>query len=151
MKNTNKLIDALYGRLEQELRERPAVYSLRTLSAMDKQRQGLALTNNRYFITILERHILEATQSVVFFIEITEDYYLLQMCCPLKEAQRQALAAAGYVSKMRSKWMLAVGLEQNPAYAYSSIKLSPYSSVIDLFDGLFVLKRELELFLAHIR
>ena len=114
---------------------------------MDRQRQGLALTNNRYFITILERHILEASQSVVFFIDVTEDYYLLQMCCPLKEPQRRELAAAGYVPRLRSKLMLSVGLENDPTYAYSSIKLSPYSSVIDLFDGLFVLKRELELFL----
>lgn len=151
MKNTNKLIDSLYRKLEDERRNPPPVYSLRTLSAMDKQRQGLALTNNRYFITILERHILEAMQSVVFFIEITEDYYLLQMCCPLKESQRRELAASGYVPRLRSKLMLSVGLESGPPHAYSSIKLSPYSSVIDLFDGLFVLKRELELFLAMMK
>ena len=150
MKNTNKLIDGLYRKLENELRNRPPVYSLRTLSAMDRQRQGLALTNNRYFITILERHILEASQSVVFFIDVTEDYYLLQMCCPLKEVRYRELAAIGYVPRLRSKLMLAVGLDSDPPYAYSSIKLSPYSSVIDLFDGLFVLKRELELFLAYV-
>jgi len=150
MKNTNKLIDGLYRKLENELRNRPPVYSLRTLSTIDRQRQGFALTNNRFFITILERHILEASQSVVFFIEVTEDYYLLQMCCPLKEAQYRELAASGYVPRLRSKLMLSVGLESKPPYAYSSIKLSPYSSVIDLFDGLFVLKRELELFLKSL-
>ena len=53
MRNTNKLIDRLYSALETELQNRPPVYSLRSLSAMDKQRQGLALTNNRYFIAIL--------------------------------------------------------------------------------------------------
>ena len=147
MKNTNKLIDDLYRKLENELRNRPPVYSLRTLSARDRQRQGLALTNNRFFITTLERHILDRAQSVVFFIEATEDYYLLQMCCPLKEAQYRELAASGYVPKLRSKLMLSIGLENDPPNAYSSIKLSPYSSVIDQFDGLFVLKRELELFL----
>jgi len=150
MKNANKLIDSLYRKLMNELRNRQPVYSLRTHSTKDRQRQGLALTNSRFFITILERHILDTAQSVVFFIEITEDYYLLQMCCPLKEVRYRELAAIGYVPRLRSKLMLAVGLDSDPPYAYSSIKLSPYSSVIDLFDGLFVLKRELELFLAYV-
>lgn len=60
MKN-NKLISNLYRVTEAELRKRPPVYTLRTLSMMDRQRQGLALTDSRYYITILQNHILEGT------------------------------------------------------------------------------------------
>ena len=149
MKN-NKLILNLYKATEAELRKRPPVYTLRTLSMMDRQRQGLALTNNRYYITILQNHILEGTQSVVFTIEVTEDFYLIKLSCPLRDAEHRRLKASGYVPLLRSKLYLTTGLETSPYRAYAAVKLSPYSSVIDLFDSLFVLQRELEGFLREL-
>ena len=148
MKN-NKLISNLYRATEAELRKRPPVYTLRALSMMDRQRQGLALTNSRYYITILQNHILERTQSVVFTIEVTEDFYLVKLSCPLRDGEYRRLKAAGYVPLLRSKLYLTTGLEASPYQAYAAVKLSPYSSVIDLFDSLFVLQRELEGFLTH--
>jgi hypothetical protein len=47
---------------------------------------------------------------------------------------------------------LSVGLSQSVGvpYAWVEVKLSQYSSVIDLFDALFVLGKELDKFLNHL-
>lgn len=150
MKN-NKLVPYLKNAMEAELQSRPPVYSLRTLSMMDRQRQGIALTNNRYYLAVLENQILEGTQSVVFTIEVTEDYYEIKLCCPLRDKEYSRLEASDYVPVLRSKLYLRTGLEPAPHRAYASAKLSPYSSVIDLFDALFVLQRELEKYLTILR
>jgi hypothetical protein len=46
---------------------------------------------------------------------------------------------------------LSVGLSQSGGvpYAWVEVKLSQYSSVIDLFDALFTLGKELEKYLHH--
>ena len=86
---------------------------------------------------------------MVFTIEVTEDFYLIKLSCPLRDAEYRRLKASGYVPLLRSKLYLTTGLETSPYRAYAAVKLSPYSSVIDLFDSLFVLQRELEGFLTH--
>ena len=148
MKNDRMTAD-LYILLDEELKNRTPYLSLRTLSERDRQRQGLALTNTRYFISILEDHIFEHKKSVVFTIEITEDFYVIRFYTVLKKRQYVKMAASNYAPLLRSKIRQSVGLGQGKDiyYAWSEIKLSPYSSVIDLFDAMFLLGKELEKFL----
>jgi hypothetical protein len=121
------------------------------LSEGDRQRQGFALTNARYFITVLDDHIMEGTASVIFTIEIAEDCCTLRLCRPITLKEHVKLEASGYTPVLRSKVYLSVGLAQSGGvlYAWSAVKLSQYSSVIDLFDALFLLGKELERFFDH--
>jgi hypothetical protein len=83
-------------------------------------------------------------------LKVDEDAYLLRFCCPIQPKVHRALAALDYAPPVRSRWHLSVGLG-SAIYAYSAIRLTPHSSVMDLFDALHVLGRELEAFLnlAH--
>ena len=146
MKSNNVMIPKLYTLLAEELEKREYLVPQRVLSDGDRQRQGLALTKARYFISVLENHIMNRTGSVVFTIEIAQDCYTLRFYRPLRLTEYNRLAASDYAPVLRSKVYLNVGLGQRSAasYAYSEVKLSQYGSVIDLFDGLFVLGRELE-------
>ena len=148
MKNNNVMIPKLYTLLIGELEKHEYFLPQRVLSDGDRQRQGLALTKARYFITVLENHIFERTGSVVFTIEIAQDCYTLRFYRPLRLTEYNRLAASDYAPVLRSKVYLNVGLgrREAAAYAYSEVKLSQYGSVIDLFDALFVLGRELERF-----
>jgi len=148
--NSDRMTAELYAILDEELKNRAPYLSLRTLSERDRQRQGLALTNSRYFIAILENHIFERTESVVFTIEVTESYYALRFSRVLSTKKYDRIIASDYEPLIRSRIRLSIGLGRDESihYAWAEIKLSPYSSVIDLFDAMFVLKRELELFLA---
>ncbi len=151
MKNDNKLIQRLYDALSAELDRREPYLKLRTLSEGDRQRQGLALTNARYFITVLDDHIMERMASVVFTIELAEECCTLRFCKPVTLKEHVKLEASGYAPVLRSKVYLSVGLGQSGGtlYAWSAVKLSQYSSVIDLFDALFTLGKELEKYLNH--
>ena len=140
----DKLIKGLYDALITQMDNKPPVLAMRTLSLFDRERQGLALIQGRYFISMLDKHILEQTQSVVFIIEVTDDFYLLKFCCPLTADEHERIAALNYAPILKSKHYLTVGLERSCPHAYAAIRLSQYSSVIDLFDGLFVLGKELE-------
>ena len=148
--NNNKKIEGLYAALKEQMDNKPPVLAMRTLSLFDRERQGLAATQGRYFISVLDRHIMERAYSVVFVVEVTDDFYLLKLCCPLTAAEYKKLAALKYTPLLRSKYYLTVGLEQSYPHAYSAIRLSPYSSAIDVFDALFLLGRELEAFIIHI-
>ncbi len=150
MKNENKMIPRLYDALSAELGRREPYLKLRTLSEGDKQRQGFALTNARYFITVLDDHIMEGTASVIFTIEMAGDCCTLRFCKPITLKEHVRLEASGYAPVLRSKVYLSVGLGQSGGtlYAWSAVKLSQYSSVIDLFDALFLLGKELEKFLC---
>jgi hypothetical protein len=143
-----QMVRGLYDALIEQIENKPPVLAMRTLSEGDRQRQGLALTKSRYFISVLDKHILERTQAVVFVIEVTDDYYLLKFCYPLTAKEHDRLAALNYALILRAKHYLTVGQERSSPHAYASIRLSPYSSVMDFFDGLFVLGRELEKFIA---
>ena len=145
--NKEKMIRGLYDALVEQMDNKPPVLAMRTLSLFDRERRGLALTQGRYFISVLDNHILERTQSVVFIIEVTDNFYLLKFCCPLTADEHDRLAALSYAPILKSKHYLTVGLERSCPHAYAAIRLSQYSSVIDLFDGLFVLGRELEKFI----
>jgi hypothetical protein len=151
MKNDNKMIPRLYAALSDELDRREPFMKLRTLSEGDRQRQGFALTNARYFITVLDDHIMEGTASVIFTIEMAEDCCILRFGRPVTLKEHVKLEASGYTPVLRSKVYLSVGLGQSGGvlYAWSAVKLSQYSSVIDLFDTLFLLGKELERFLSH--
>ena len=149
MKNNNVMIPKLYTLLIGELEKHEYFLPQRVLSDGDRQRQGLALTKARYFIAVLENHIFERTGSVIFTIEAEAEGYTLRFYRPLQPKEYDRLAALDYAPVLRSRIYLNVGLGQREAvaYAYSEVKLSQYSSVIDLFDALFVLGRELEAFL----
>lgn len=151
MKNNNKLISQLYMALSEELDKRKPFLALRTLSEGDRQRQGLALTNARYFISILENHIMERTGSVVFVIELAEDCCILRFYRPLQQKEYEQLDTSDYVPLLRSKVYLTVGLSRSRGipYAYSAIKMSQYGSVINMFDALFLLGKELEKYLIQ--
>ncbi len=152
MKTDNRMIPRLHAALTAELERRKPFLSLRTLSDGDRQRQGLALTGARHFIAVLENHIMERTASVVFTIELTEECCIMRFCRPLTLKEYDRLAAAGYVPVLRSKVYLSVGLgrSRGVSYAWASVKLSQYSSVIDLFDALFLLGKELERYLGSV-
>ena len=151
MKNDNRMIPRLYTALSGELDKREPFLSMRTLSEGDRQRQGLALTNARYFITVLDNHIMEGMASVVFIIELTEECCIIRFCKPVTLKEHVKLEASGYAPVLRSKVYLSVGLGQSGGvlYAWSAVKLSQYSSVIDMFDALFTLGKELEKFLQY--
>ena len=104
------MIRGLYDALVRQMDDKPPVLALRTLSLFDRERQGLALTKGRYFISVLDKHILERTQSVVFIIEITDDFYLLKFCHPLTESEYDRLAALNYAPILRTKHYLTVAL-----------------------------------------
>ncbi len=149
MKNENKMIPKLYDALTAELDRREPYLKLRTLSDGDKQRQGFALTNARYFITVLDDHILEGTTSVIFTIELAEDCCTLRFYRPVTLKEHVRLEASCYTPVLRSKVYLTVGLGQSGGvlFACSSVKLSQYSSVIEMFDALFLLGKELDKYL----
>jgi hypothetical protein len=151
MKNDDKAIPKLYAALSAELDRREPFLRLRTLSEGDRQRQGFALTNARYFITVLDDHINERTASVVFTIELAEDCCTLRFCRPITLKEHVKLETSGYVPQLRSKVYLSVGLGQSGGvlFAWSAVKLSQYSSVINLFDALFLLGKELEKYLTN--
>lgn len=88
---------------------------------------------------------------MVFTIELAEDGCALRFYRPLTTKEYGRLAASGYAPVLRSGIYLNVGLGRREAvaYAYAEVKLSQYASVIDLFDALFVLGRELEKFLRY--
>lgn len=148
MKNNDR-IPKLYTQLTVELEKRQHHVPQRTLSDGDRQRQGLSLTKARYFITVLENHILERTSSVVFTMEVSPDCYVLRFYSPLTLKDHNRLAASDYTPLLRSKVYLTVGMGKHEAvcYAYAEVKLSQYANVIDLFDALHILGRELEGFL----
>lgn len=149
MKFNNLVIPKLYTLLAGELEKREPFLTLRTLSEGDRQRQGLALTNARFFITILANHIFDRTGSVVFSIEIAEDCYKLRFYWPLGIKEYNRLAASGYAPILRSKIYLTVGVGKGETvdYAYSEVRMSQYASVIDMFDALVTLGKELEKFI----
>ena len=133
----------LYEALVRQLENSPLVLA-QTLSRFERNRRKLAHARRKHFICLLDRHILEQTRSVVLVIEYTGDYYMLKLCCPLTKDEYDRLAALNYVPILREKHYLTVGLESSYPHAYSAIRLSIRSSVMDLFDSLFVLCRELE-------
>lgn len=92
---------------------------------------------------------MEGTASVIFTIEMAGDCCMLRFCKPITLKEHVRLEASGYAPVLRSKVYLSVGLGQSGGtlYAWSAVKLSQYSSVIDLFDALFLLGKELEKFL----
>jgi hypothetical protein len=98
---------------------------------------------------VLDDHIMEGTASVIFTIEMAEDCCTLRFCRPITLKEHVKLEASGYTPVLRSKVYLSVGLAQSGGvlYAWSAVKLSQYSSVIDLFDALFLLGKELEKYL----
>ena len=75
----------------------------------------------------------------------------MRFCVPLMPKEHEQLAASKYVPLLRSKIYLSVGLGESGGahYAYSEVKISQYGSVIDLFDALFALGRELEKLLGQ--
>jgi hypothetical protein len=151
VKSDNRTASQLRATLADELDKHEHYLSSHALSEGDRQRQGLTLTNARYFISVLENHILKHTASVVFTIELAEDYCILRFCRPLTMKEYDVLLASNYVPMMRSKVYLSVGLSQSGGvpYAWVEVKLSQYSSVIDLFDALFVLGKELENYMSQ--
>jgi len=149
--NSDRMTAELYTILDEELKNRAPYLSLRTLSERDRQRQGLALTNSRYFIAILENHIFERTESVVFTIEVTESFYVLRFSRILPTRKYDQIMASNYAPLMCSRIRLSVGLGRDESihYAWAEIRLSPYSSIIDLFDAIFALGKELEKYLTN--
>lgn len=145
------MIPKLYAALSTELSRREPYLRFRTLSEGDRQRQGLALADTRHFIAVLENHILERTASVVFSIELTEDCCTLRFCRPVTQKEHDQLEASGYVPRLSSKVYLSVGTGTSGGilYAWAAVKISQYSSVIDLFDALFLLGKELEKLLLY--
>lgn len=151
MKNNDGRIPELYTLLAEELEKRGPYLSPRTRCEWDRRRrQGPAFKTARYFIAVLENHILDRTVSVVFTIEIAEDC-ALRFYRPLTAKEYGRLAASGYAPVLRSGIFLSVGLGQSGVvpYAYSEVKLSQYAGVIDLFDALPLLGGELEKFLTQ--
>lgn len=151
MKNNNSLIPKLYALISSELEKRQPYLTPRTLSEGDRQRQGLALTDVRCFVSVFENHIMEHTASVVFAIETSAEGYALRFYRPLHKKEYNRLAASGYAPVLRSKVYLSVGVGmcETVTYAYSEIRLSQYASLIDVFDALITLGKELEQFLMR--
>ena len=149
MKNDNRMIPKLFAALSAELDRCEPSLRFCTLSEGDRQRQGFALTNARYFIAVLENHIMGGTASVVFTIELTEECCTIRFSRPVTPKEHNRLAASGYAPLLRSKVYLSVGPGRSGGvpYAWAAVKLSQYSSVIDLFDALFALGKELEKYL----
>jgi hypothetical protein len=69
---------------------------------------------------------------------------------PLTPKEHERLASSGYVPVLRSKVFLSVGLGQNGdvLHAWAEVKMSQYGSVIDLFDAMGTLKKELEKYIG---
>lgn len=147
MKNENKGVPALYAALSSELKNRKPALSLRTLGMLGGRQLCLSPAGSRFFAGILENHILDGKRSVVFTIEAAEDFFLLRFCCPLTEMQYRRMAALDYAPLLRTTLYLSAGLGLQPPYAYSAVRLSLYGSVVDFFDALALLKRELEKFM----
>ena len=143
------LISKLRDALIDELESRKPYLSLRIPGVL--WRQGAVLAKPRYSIYVLEDHILERTCSVIFTAEVTENHCVLRFCRPLTQKEHEQLTDSRYVPMFRSKTHLTVGLGESGEvpYAYSSVKLLPHGSAVDLLDAMFVLGKELEAFLNY--
>ncbi|MDR1704988.1 MAG: hypothetical protein LBS19_09960 [Clostridiales bacterium] len=152
MNNDNTTISKLYAALSGEMERREPFLKLQISGSGDRQRQSFAPIATRYFITVLDNHIMEATVSVILTIALAEDYCILRFCKPVTLKEHVKLEAAGYAPVLRSKVYLSVGLGQSGGvlYAWSAVKLSQSSSVIEMFDMLFLLGKELEKFLGFV-
>lgn len=133
----------LHDAISEQLASRPLIHSL---GPYGRESHRTVHSARRHFVSVLDRHILERSQSVVFVIEITDDYCLLKLCCPLMLAEYDRVSGSGYVPPVRSKIYLAVGFGMNRDvyYAYSAVKLSPHGRANEFFDALALLGRELE-------
>jgi hypothetical protein len=149
MKINNGNIPVLFDALSRELERRKPFMSLRVLSEVARQRQGLGFTNAQYFISVLENHLWRRTASAVFTIELLDEICVLRFCVPLRPKEYARLESSGYAPVLRSKVHLSVGLDVSGGvpYAYSCAKISRNGNVVDLFDTLFTLGKELEKYL----
>lgn len=150
MKN-NKLIPILYTLLADELEKREPYLSPRTRCEHDRRRrQGPEYKNTRYYIAVLDNHIIEHTVSVVFTIETAENC-VLRFYSPLQPKECDGLAASGYAPVLRPNVYLSVGLckRESLCYAYAEVKLSQYASLVDVLDTLHTLGKELEAFIKQ--
>ena len=146
----NVFVPKLRDALIDELENREPYLSLRAQEALGRQRQSVVLTKPRYFVYILEKHILEHTCTVVLTVEITEECYILRLCRPLSPKEYGQLADSQYVPMLRSKIPMTVGLGESGGvlYAFSSVKLSQHCLGIELLDTLLALEIEINAFLA---
>lgn len=135
--------------LIEELEGKEAPLSLRATSMLGGHRQMVIRSERRYFSAVLANHIMDNTQSVVLLMEVSEDAYILRMCCPISDDAHARLSELHYVPPLRSRVYLTVGLGEQPHHVWAAARLTPHSSVIDLYDGLHVLKRELERYLKY--
>jgi len=150
MYNKENPVRSLYEAITGEIQNREPPLALRTSARKGRWRQEL-VPDKRYFTAVLENHILDKTQSAVLAIEAAGDDCLLRLCCPLTPEEYTRLAGLDYVPVLRSKIYLSVGLsDDDPPYAWASVKLSARSGVMDVLEALRVLVRELERLLGEL-
>lgn len=146
--NNENPVYALYEAITGELINREPSLALRTSASMGRLRQEFVPEKRQYFTAVLENHILDRTRSAVLVIEAAGADCLLRLCCPLRQEEYNRLAGLNYTPPLRSKLYLSVGLsDDDPPYAWSSVRLSAHSGVMDVLEALRVLGRELETYL----
>lgn len=148
MNNKENPVRALYEAITGEIQNREPPLALRTTARKGRWRQEL-VPDKRYFTAVLENHILDRTQSAVLAIEAAGDDCLLRLCCPLTPEEYCRLAGLNYAPVLRSKIYLSVGLsDDDPPYAWASVRLPARSGVMDTLEALRTLGRELEAFVS---
>lgn len=150
MNNNENPVRALYEAITGEIQNREPPLALRTTAGRGRWRQEL-VPDKRFFTAVLGNHILDKTQSAVLAIEAAGDDCLLRLCCPLTPEEYTRLAGLNYAPVLRSKIYLSVGLsDDDPPYAWASIRLPARSGVMDALEALRVLGRELERLLGEL-
>ena len=147
MKNTD--IQRLYFVLSEQSKNTESVVNTRKLGFFERNRQSTSELNRPRFISILQNHLFENTQSVVFSMNTDGEWCFLTFFCPITIEQYDRLEMERYVPLIRSKisLILSWGECDGIYYACSSVKLPLYHRAEDLFHALDALGREMEKFL----
>lgn len=140
------MVQGLCEAATRQMEANPVTLSIRWASPYEKDWHRQATTKRQHFVCVLDRHVFDHTQSVVFVAGLAEDTCLLKLCCPLTSREYDRIARSQYLPLLRSKVCLSVGFGEMGGipYAYVAVKMSPTSSVIEMFEAMERMGRELE-------